>query len=162
MIISIDPGSKKSAGIIIGDDFKIAEKIIAENKKILAWIKKARKKYGNKGTGRILVSERVTSYGMIVGASVFDTCVWQGRFIQAWGGQYELLYRNTVKAHICGKVAVGDTEIRRALIERFGSPGNRKVPGFLYKIYRDMWSALAIAICFNDKERGKTAAETKQ
>lgn len=115
-----------------------------------------------------LAIEMVASYGMSVGATVFETCVWAGRFIQLWGMAVPLydkpagddarrLYRRDVKLHLCGSLRAKDTNIRAALIDRYG-PGKDKAiglkasPGPLYGIKADCWAALAVAV---------TAVETR-
>lgn len=79
-----------------------------------------------------VVIEWVSHYGtgMAVGNEVFETCMWIGRFIEAWwqrhGGDKfglsfpQLVKRATVKTHICGKAAANDSNIRQALIDRWG------------------------------------------
>ena len=45
-----------------------------------------------------LILEMVASYGMPVGASVFETCVWIGRFIQARNcSDFDYIYRKEEK-----------------------------------------------------------------
>lgn len=68
--------------------------------------------------------------GMSVGREVFDTCIWIGRFSQVWhdrqGGdkfglsRTEYILRATVKAHVCGSAKAKDSNIRQALIDRWG------------------------------------------
>ena len=49
-----------------------------------------------------IVLEMVASYGMPVGASIFETCVWIGRFIQARKcPDYEYIYRREEKMNLC-------------------------------------------------------------
>ena len=51
-----------------------------------------------------VVIERIASYGMAVGAEVFETCVWSGRFMEAArraGLQVHRLYRRDVKLYLC-------------------------------------------------------------
>jgi hypothetical protein len=75
-----------------------------------------------------LAVEMIASYGMAVGRKIFDTCLWIGRFIEAWlahGGAYRLIYRRQVKLHLCESVRANDSNIRAALIDRFG-PGKDK------------------------------------
>ena len=120
---------------------------------------------GCNGTDALAV-EMVASYGMAVGAEVFETCVWIGRFIQVWfeGGMIEdayrearLVYRREVKLALCGNSRAKDSNIRQAIIDRYGGKagaiGKKKTPGPLYGITGDVWSALAVAI---------TAAETEE
>jgi hypothetical protein len=102
--------------------------------------------------------EMVASYGMPVGRTVFDTCVWIGRYIQHIALQHtaRLIVRKDVKMHICGSTRATDAHIRQALIDRYGfsvsaAVGTKKDPGPLYKLGNDERAALALAI---------TAAET--
>jgi hypothetical protein len=45
-----------------------------------------------------------------------------------------------------------DSNIRQALIDRFGEPGTKKVPGLLYGIKKDEWSALALGVFWHDTQ----------
>ena len=103
----------------------------------------------------VLAIEMVASYGMAVGAEVFGTCVWAGRFIQRWldagGGEPVPVYRKEVKLHLCGSLRAKDSNIRAAIIDRFGPSKDKAVglkasPGPLYGMKADCWSALAVAI----------------
>jgi len=107
-----------------------------------------------------LVIEQIRSYGMAVGAEVFDTCVWTGRFIQAWGGPHTMVPRIDVKMHLCKSPRAKDTNVRQALIDRFGpgkdkAIGTKKNPGPLYGFKRDMWAALGVAVTYWDTKRGQ-------
>lgn len=108
-----------------------------------------------------LAIEMIASYGMPVGKEVFDTCVWIGRFIEAWGGPYTLVYRREVKMYLCGNNTAKDGNIRQALIDRYGGQkaaiGKKKNPGPLYGISKDVWSALAVAVTWQGTH-GKQAA----
>jgi hypothetical protein len=99
----------------------------------------------------LLAVEMIASYGMPVGREVFETCLWIGRFIEAWGRQYQLIYRKDVKIFHCESVRATDANIRASLIDRFGpgkvkAIGTKKAPGPLYGIKGDEWSALAVAL----------------
>ena len=106
--------------------------------------------------GMDIVIEMIASYGMPVGAEVFETCVWIGRFLAAapWAAR---LTRIQVKSHICHSAKANDSNIRQALIDRWGGKdkaiGNKKNPGPLYGFAGDMWAALAVAV---------TASETTE
>src|SRR5262252_4890281 len=67
----------------------------------------------------ILAIERIASYGMPVGAEVFETCVWTGRFIQAapMAGIIRIP-RKEICVHLCSSARAKDSNIRQALIDR--------------------------------------------
>jgi hypothetical protein len=91
---------------------------------------------------RVYACEMVGSYGMAVGASVFETCVMIGRIQEIVGPHLRLIPRSSVKSTIKGR---NDSEIRTRLIEQFGLPGTKKKPGKTYGVVADMWAALALA-----------------
>lgn len=97
--------------------------------------------------GNELAIEMIASYGMPVGREVFETCVWIGRFIEAWGGTYAMtrVTRNEVKNHLCGSSKAKDSNIRQALIDLFGPPGKKSDPGPTFGLSGDMWAALGVA-----------------
>ena len=70
----------------------------------------------------------IASYGMPVGKEVFDTCVWIGRFIEAFDLEYEYVYRKDEKMNLCHSMKAKDSNIRQALIDRFGEVGTKKKP----------------------------------
>jgi hypothetical protein len=94
--------------------------------------------------------EMIASYGMPVGREVFETCVWIGRFIEAWSGDWGFVFRKDVKLFLCGSARAKDANVRQALIDRFGGKekaiGKKKTPGPLYGLKGDEWSALAVAV----------------
>jgi hypothetical protein len=98
--------------------------------------------------------EQIASYGMPVGAEVFETVFWSGRFAEA---AYARMRRVTriprmeVKMHLCHNSRAKDANIRQALIDRLGAPGTKKAPGTTYGIKADEWAALAVAVTFSDK-----------
>lgn len=108
-----------------------------------------------------LAVEMVASYGMAVGAEVFDTCFIAGRVAQRWvdatSADWLRVFRRDVKLHLCGDSRAKDSNIRQALIDRFGPGKDRAIgrkasPGPLYGMAGDVWAALGVAI---------TAAETR-
>jgi len=104
------------------------------------------------------VIEQIAAMGMAVGAEVFETCFWSGRFAEAWGGSFERLKRHEIKMHLCGNMRAKDANIRVALMDRFGgsqSVGKKKTPGPLYGIAGDQWSALAVAVTWFDAHAEK-------
>lgn len=102
----------------------------------------------------VLAVEMIASYGMAVGAEVFETCLWTGRFIQCaveWG-DFAKVYRREVKIHLCNSAKAKDGNIRQAIIDRFGGKekaiGKKAKPGPLYGIAGDVWAALAVAVTY--------------
>ncbi len=99
--------------------------------------------------------EMVASYGMAVGADVFETCVWTGRFAQVLtdhGIEPQLVKRLPVKLHHCHSAKATDSNIRQALVDRFalGEPnhgkGTKTNPGFFFGFHSDIWAAYALAV----------------
>lgn len=106
--------------------------------------------------------EMVASYGMAVGATVFDTCVWIGRFHEAIhvvrpSAAVELTFRRDVKLHHCGQTKAKDSNIRQALVDRFapGQPnhgkGTKADPGWFHGFHADVWQAYALAVLAADR-----------
>ena len=91
---------------------------------------------------------------MPVGREVFETVYWIGRFAQAAQPvEHTLVSRGAVKMHLCGSKRAKDSNIRQALIDRFGGSaaiGRKADPGPLYGISGDVWSALAVAVTWYD------------
>ena len=151
MILALDPGPEKTAYVWMAGDFIISSGYVS-NQMMLAiiddYVDSRNKGYESPS---LLCVEMISSYGMPVGAEVFETCVWIGRFIEAWDGHYRKIYRKDVKLALCGNMRAKDPNVRQALIDRFG-PGKEKAIGTkahrgpLYGISGDMWSALAIAV----------------
>lgn len=108
--------------------------------------------------------EMVASYGMPVGAEVFDTCVWIGRFASIFEGYNKkplFIYRKDEKMSICHSMKANDATIKQALVDRFaaGVPnhgkGSKKEPGFFYGFKADVWAAFAVAVTCADKLKGE-------
>lgn len=109
--------------------------------------------------------EMVASYGMPVGADVFETCVWIGRFLEATWARLgvphpELIKRHPVKLHHCHNAGAKDSNIRQALVDRFakGQPnygkGTKANPGWFYGFHADVWQAYALAVYAADQAEG--------
>lgn len=157
-LIAIDPGSDQSAIVLIahnGLPRKFGKLTNADALSMVDGVCASETGWSH------LAIEMIASYGMPVGREVFETCVWIGRFIQAWGGPYTLVYRRDVKMFLCGNNTAKDGNIRQALIDRYGGKaaaiGNKKSPGPLYGISADVWSALAVAVTWQGTH-GKQAA----
>jgi hypothetical protein len=153
-VMAIDPGPRESAWLI----YDLVEKrpflwAKDENETVLKIVNDRRYDIP------LLAMEMVASYGMAVGAAVFETCVWIGRFVERrQPGEHRMIYRADVKLHLTHSRKSKDTNVRQAILDRYGSTrelaiGRKATPGPLYGMSGDCWSALAVAI---------TAAETPQ
>jgi hypothetical protein len=155
-ILAIDPGTTES-GVCVMDNLKPIFFSKMRNEQLLTNIEK--RAYDN------VVIEMVASYGMPVGAEVFETCVWIGRFHQeALTITDDITYitRNTVKHNICHSSKANDATIKQALVDRFArgqgnhGKGTKKAPGFFYGFKKDIWSAFALGVTYIDlKNRGE-------
>ena len=143
-ILAIDPGNIESAYCLIDkESYKPIEFGKIDNNELI--IKMEVLDYD------FMAIEMIASYGMAVGASVFDTCVWIGRFIEKCETDYYYIYRKEEKINLCGSMKAKDSNIRQALIDRFGEVGIKKSPGFFYGFKKDIWSAYAVGVTYLDK-----------
>lgn len=101
--------------------------------------------------------EMVASYGMAVGAEVFETCVWIGRFVELLEpSNPTLVKRLTVKLHHCYDSKAKDANVTQALVDRFahGQPnrgkGTKAAPGWFHGFRADVWQAYALAVLLAD------------
>lgn len=168
-IVAIDPGNEFSAYCVMDDagpEYQLLEADKCENgecmSRLLAWLGKTY------APDRVVI-ERIQSYGMAVGAEVFVTCEWIGRFAQE-AEKYvpvEYIYRKDEKLYICGDMRAKDANIRAALIERFAKfdkkngRGTKKTPDFFYGFRADMWAAAAVAVSYLDMQKEKQLKETR-
>lgn len=163
-IFAVDPGNKHSAYCVyfpdthsLGDFGKVEN---AEMRNILKehlqW-------------DYYFAIEYIQSLGMIVGQSVFDTAMWVGRYVEIIKRKDVpvcLIYRKEEKIALCGTHQAKDANIRQAIIDRFPATGGGKcpqigvkaMPGPLYGVSKDVWSALAVALTFHQKLRMTKAA----
>lgn len=146
--IAIDPGPERSALVLLRDDV-IVWHGINDNEDIIASM------LSDAFDEVPLVLEMIASYGMPVGAETFETCVWIGRFMQAWKGECSRLFRRDVKLHVCASPRANDATIRRAMLDRFGGPGTKRNPGMTYGLRADEWQALALAATWCDLVRNR-------
>lgn len=90
--------------------------------------------------------EMIASYGMAVGASVFNTCLWVGRFCEISRKEPMLCYRKDIKMLLCKTQRSKDKDIRQALLKLVGEQGTKTNPGPTYGLASHTWAALAVAI----------------
>jgi len=78
-VVAIDPGPESSA-LVVWNGSEVIRRVYAGNSAILDELEMLRSGHG-------CVIERVASYGMPVGAEIFETVYWSGRFAQAFGAE---------------------------------------------------------------------------
>lgn len=162
-IMAIDPGTTESAYVIFHNN--CLEKFgKVPNCELREWLFRTRPSQYD------LHVEMIASYGMSVGAEVFETCVWIGRFLDAFDPYEEKpgtrVPRQLVRLHMCGSPRAKDSNVRQALIDRFGGSkgaaiGSKRQPGPLYGVSGDVWQALALAVYAQDRRAGRAAPEPK-
>lgn len=141
-IFAIDPGPTQSAWVVFNDgrvqDCAIEENAYVLNQAAIVW------------QVDLFAIEQIRSYGMAVGADVFETCEWCGRFDQqiriSHGRPALFVPRKEVKMYLCGNTRAKDANIRQALIDLLGSPGTKKSPGPTYGVKSHLWAALGVAV----------------
>lgn len=151
-LLAIDPGNTESGWVVI--DAATCEPTAfgkTTNDELLLALQLT-----SLGTIPVAVIEMVASYGMAVGADVFQTCVWVGRFQQTLadrtGHEPALVKRLPVKVHHCHSAKANDSNVRQALVDRFapGQPnhgkGTKAAPGFFHGFAADIWQAMALAV----------------
>lgn len=147
-ILALDPGTTQTGWCLLDDGQPIAFGVL-ENQKMLDEI---RSTYD----ADVMAVEMIASYGMAVGREVFETCVWIGRFVEAWRDPdaVKLVYRKEVKMHLCGTNKAKDANIRQALIDSYPATGGgttpqigtKSKPGPLYGVSSHVWPALGVAV----------------
>jgi hypothetical protein len=153
-VMAIDPGYEISAWVVFGDGRVVAHGI-EPNAELLIRIR-SWALTGDHCTTHVI--EAIESFGMAVGREVFETVFWTGRFFEAISdhGPVERMPRRMVKLHLCQSARAQDSNIRVALLDRFGGSavavGTRKAPGPLYGIKSHEWAALAIAVTWSDQQ----------
>lgn len=148
-VIAIDPGPTHSAFAILwtfpNGQMKFGDRGKERNEDLRGRLFNAPDFFAH------VVIEMIASYGMPVGAEVFETCVWIGRFVELAGDDIVLrIARLEVKQHLCHDSRAKDANIRAALIDRFGGKAAIRKGGALYKVSGDQWAALALAVTYWD------------
>lgn len=150
MILALDPGPEQT-GWVLFPGRAVQSSGVTPNEELLQRLR---------GDWRVLAQslaiEMIASYGMPVGREVFETCVWIGRFQQAWHSPDAVrkVYRRDVKLHLCGTTQAKDANVRQALLDLFprtgggATPqvGTKGKPGPLYGISTHAWAALGVAV----------------
>jgi hypothetical protein len=171
-ILGIDPGSEQSAWVLYDSSANsVLAHRIEDNEALLLTL---RHWCENFPLPDAVALEMVASYGMPVGKSVFQTCVWIGRFVQivdyALGLRTTLIYRLDAKMTLCHDSRAKDSNIRQAVLDLFPATGGgaipqvgtKQQPGPLYGMSKDMWSALAVALTDAKREKQRRTQQCQR
>lgn len=159
-VLAIDPGNTESAYVLMDMDYNIHkfDKITNEEMRQVIIDNEAENMVAKRKGKTVTVIEMIASYGMAVGQTVFDTCVWVGRFTEL-AGDVEYMFRKDVKMNICGQTRAKDTNIRVALIDRFArhnfktGKGTKDNPDYFYGFRADVWAAFAVGVTYIDGQK---------
>ena len=150
-LLAIDSGTYESAWVLFEHPHVLAHDI-EPNVNVLGTI--------NRYALLPVWLEMIASYGMPVGAEVFETAVWIGRFMEAAclnGSRVERVTRVQVKTHLCHSARAKDSNVWQAILDRFGGKaaavGNKAAAGPLYGITSHARAALAVALYAHDCSR---------
>jgi hypothetical protein len=163
MILTIDPGNIESGYVLIREkDLKVLEKGKINNQRLLDNFQLGLLTIEDKSTIEYVdhvAIEMIASYGMPVGQSVFETCLWVGKFslvAEEFNIEPKLIYRQNEKMNLCGSMKAKDSNIIQALIDRFApntpnkGKGTKKEPGWFYGFKKDIWQAYAVGVTYHD------------
>lgn len=158
-LLAIDPGNEESGVCLIdADSYRPLDIGKLPNARVEDYLAVT-------GEFSEVVVEMVASYGMPVGATIFETCVAIGRFERILDSRdmpHGRLYRRQVKSNLCRRTSSKDTDVMSALVKRFapGEPnfgkGTKKDPGWFYGFKADIWQAYALGVtCLDMQRRGE-------
>lgn len=158
-IFAIDPGNRESAWCVYYPDTHTLGSFGKDKNSVVRQVLIDSRQWEHQ-----YAIEMIASYGMPVGADVFNTCLWAGRFlevIERSGHSAELVYRKAVKLELCGTHKAKDSNIRQSILDRFPATGGGAVPqqgtkaapGPLYGVSKDVWAALAVALTYHAKQQ---------
>lgn len=172
IIIGIDPGTSLTAYSIVEVKYNTLNKVLykdkIDNQDIYNAILLALNDYltfeKTQSCDINIAIEHMESHGMAVGMTTFETCYFIGEL--KYKLSHELyrdiksnvstdininlyrVYRSQEKNYICNSVRAKDSNIRQALIDRFGEVGTKNNQGYFYGFKADIWASFAIAYTY--------------
>ena len=174
-LLAIDPGSVQSAWVRVnlppgegppltwldldGQPRQVREFNITANETVADIVRRFNPLCSD--DDRRVIIEDVKLYGVgpsspVVGESVIETAKWIGEFRRCYRpAGVVLLDRRTIKRAVCGKANAKDKHVRQALIDLYGGSkraavGLKASPGPLYGWKSHLWSALAVAVAYQE------------
>lgn len=157
-LLSIDPGNVETGWVLMDEETYTPEQFgKTENEELLRIIGSKEFQFD------YVVIEKIVSYGMAVGASVLETCMWIGRFYEFTRTRVSddpvLQPRQEIRLHHCMNPKATDSNVKQALIDRFAKntrnhgKGTKAEPGYFYGFHKDVWQAFALGVHYLDKKK---------
>ena len=162
-ILAIDPGNEQSAFCLCSPDLEPLQFGKYRNRRGDEFVRETIRAIQQEGLcvmDTVIVIENIESFGMPVGRTILDTCIYIGelkREFEGRGFDVAFVFRHEEKMTICHSARANDATIKQALIDRFApntpnyGKGNKKQKGFFYGFSADVWSSFAIAATYHDK-----------
>lgn len=148
-VLAIDPGCKSSGAVLLDGMQVIEAWPEIDNYQLLDVMGSIRFDVD------FIAYEMIKNYGHAVGGDVFETCLWAGRFIQAYNGPKVIkVYRQQVKKHLRLPMSANDAAVRQAILRLYEPSGGGKTPqvgtkaqpGPLYGVSKHAWAALGVGL----------------
>lgn len=156
-VLGVDPGSEQSGGVIWRDGY-LKEHIIEPNNVFREWVLE------NVWEVDMMAIETSKPYPMVTaGGRAYmpeqyaETHRFIGRLQDVWyhTRRYlpKLVDRKEVLSHLDANKRSGskDSQVVKALTNRYGKKGTKAEPGILYGIKSHEWQALAVAVTYLDQ-----------
>lgn len=163
-VLAIDPGNKESGYAVIDEKYKPINFGKVDNDEFIVGLPDLLREYGVTE----VVIEMIGHYGtgLPAGKTVFDTCVWIGRFSQqifnSGIGDPHIVYvlRKHYVAELTGSAKAKDANIIQYLVDRFApdepnrGKGTKQSKGWFYGFKADVWQAYSLAVYHMDSIKG--------
>ena len=152
-ILAVDPGPVHS-GYAVWDGSVVASGSEVTNARLLAETLPIILAQPRDARGIVLAIERGACYGAPVGDTVLETVDLSGRLDEWWQttGQEAVRVRySDVALHHCLSRRAKESQVRQALLDRFGAPGVKRDPGVLYGVMGTPHARSALAVCVWDR-----------
>ena len=149
MILAIDPGNEFSAYVVLDKELRPIDFGKVKNSVLYVDLPAI---ITNNNIEHIAI-EMIACYGMAVGQTVFDTCVFIGVLterVKEYGADVRYVYRKEEKMNLCHTMKAKDSNVSQALRDRFGEKGTKKNKGWFYGFKADVWQAYAVGVTYHD------------
>lgn len=153
-IFGVDPGPKSSGWCYLNiEDNYITEIEFGHNLNRIMLTKQV--ELGDSDVSEMVIGyEWVKNYGRVVGEDVLRTAYTCGR-VRANGQTYGRFYeptRPTIIKHFTGRSNLPKSQVRKALLDRFGDDRVKSKGGILHGITNHAWDALAVCMYLCEEE----------